>query len=113
MSGISGNVDSEGMSGPIGPADSDASTAHRVRSVLAIRAFRRLWGVTYLLSVADWLSLFALSSLADKLIAGYFAQSFAFSAVVLTQLLPGLLFAPLGGVLADLRPQVIEVDIAV
>jgi dTMP kinase len=72
-----------------------------VRSVLAIRAFRRLWGVTYLLSVADWLSLFALSSLANKLIAGYFAQSFAFSAVVLTQLLPGLLFAPLGGVLAD------------
>src|SRR6202000_381484 len=57
--------------------------------------------VTFLLSVADWLSLFALSSLANKLIAGYFAQSFAFSAVVLTQLLPGLLFAPLGGVLAD------------
>lgn len=84
-----------------GPAESGASTAHRVRSVLAIRAFRRLWGVTYLLSVADWLSLFALSSLASKLIAGYFAQSFAFSAVVLTQLLPGLLFAPLGGVLAD------------
>jgi dTMP kinase len=69
--------------------------------VLAIRAFRRLWGVTFLLSVADWLSLFALSSLANKLIAGYFVQSFAFSAVVLTQLLPGLLFAPLGGVLAD------------
>jgi dTMP kinase len=69
--------------------------------VLAIRAFRRLWGVTFLLSVADWLSLFALSSLANKLIAGYFAQSFAFSAVVLTQLLPGMLFAPLGGVLAD------------
>jgi dTMP kinase len=84
-----------------GGAESDASTAHRVRSVLAIRAFRRLWGVTFLLSVADWLSLFALSSLANKLIAGYFAQSFAFSAVVLTQLLPGLLFAPLGGVLAD------------
>lgn len=69
--------------------------------MLAIRAFRRLWGVTFLLSVADWLSLFALSSLANKLIAGYFAQSFAFSAVVLTQLLPGLLFAPLGGVFAD------------
>ncbi|HEX5116608.1 MAG TPA: dTMP kinase [Pseudonocardiaceae bacterium] len=88
-------------SGPLGRAESGASTAHRVRSVLAIRAFRRLWGVTFLLSVADWLSLFALSSLANKLIAGYFAQSFAFSAVVLTQLLPGLLFAPLGGVLAD------------
>ncbi|HEX4701007.1 MAG TPA: MFS transporter, partial [Pseudonocardiaceae bacterium] len=98
---MSGEVDAEGRVGPVGPAESGASTAHRVRSVLAIRAFRRLWGVTYLLSVADWLSLFALSSLANKLIAGYFVQSFAFSAVVLTQLLPGLLFAPLGGVLAD------------
>lgn len=100
MSGISANVD-DGRSAPVGPADTGASTAHRVRSVLAIRAFRRLWGVTFLLSVADWLSLFALSSLANKLIAGYFVQSFAFSAVVLTQLLPGLLFAPFGGVLAD------------
>lgn len=94
-------MDADDPAGPVGPADTGASTAHRVRSVLAIRAFRRLWGVTFLLSVADWLSLFALSSLANKLIAGYFAQSFAFSAVVLTQLLPGLLFAPLGGVLAD------------
>lgn len=101
VSGIGGSVDSAGGPYPVGPASTDASTAHRVRSVLAIRAFRRLWGVTYLLSVADWLSLFALSSLADKLIAGYFAQSYAFSAVVLTQLLPGMLFAPLGGVLAD------------
>jgi dTMP kinase len=101
VSVIDGDVDEVDRVGPIGPAESGASTAHRVRSVLAIRAFRRLWGVTYLLSVADWLSLFALSSLANKLIAGYFVQSFAFSAVVLTQLLPGLLFAPLGGVLAD------------
>lgn len=101
MSVIDHDVDEADRVGPTGPAESGASTSHRVRSVLAIRAFRRLWGVTYLLSVADWLSLFALSSLANKLIAGYFVQSFAFSAVVLTQLLPGLLFAPLGGVLAD------------
>jgi dTMP kinase len=101
VSVIDHDVDEADRVGPTGPAESGASTSHRVRSVLAIRAFRRLWGVTYLLSVADWLSLFALSSLANKLIAGYFVQSFAFSAVVLTQLLPGLLFAPLGGVLAD------------
>jgi dTMP kinase len=102
VSGISGDLGAEDRAGPVGhSAESGASTAHRVRSVLAIRAFRRLWGVTFLLSCADWLSLFALSSLANKLIAGYFAQSFAFSAVVLTQLLPGLLFAPFGGVLAD------------
>ncbi|HEX2133125.1 MAG TPA: dTMP kinase [Actinophytocola sp.] len=74
---------------------------HRARSVLAIRAFRRLWGVTYLCSVGDWLSLLALTGLVIQLTEGYQAQSFAFAGVVLTQLLPGLLFAPLGGLLAD------------
>jgi dTMP kinase len=73
-----------------------------VRSVLAIRPFRRLWGVTYLCSIGDWMSLLALTGLASKLLASsYTWQSFSFSLVVLTQLLPGILFAPLGGVLAD------------
>ncbi|WP_084477225.1 bifunctional MFS transporter/dTMP kinase [Actinokineospora enzanensis] len=74
---------------------------HRVRSVLSIRPFRRLWAVTYLCSVGDWLSLLALSSLARQATTDYTAQSFAFAGVVLTQLLPGLLFAPLGGLFAD------------
>jgi dTMP kinase len=69
--------------------------------VLAIRAFRRLWGVTYLCSIGDWLSLLALTSLVTKMTEGNPAQSFAFAGVVLTQLLPGLLFAPLGGIFAD------------
>jgi dTMP kinase len=80
---------------------SDASTVHRVRRVLAIRPFRRLWGVTYLCSVADWLSLLALTGLVTKFTESYTAQNFAFAGVVLTNLLPGLLFAPLGGLLAD------------
>ncbi|MET0133215.1 MAG: dTMP kinase [Kibdelosporangium sp.] len=69
--------------------------------MLAIRPFRRLWGVSFLCSVGDWLSLLALAGLATKLTADYAFQNFAFAGVVLTQLLPGLLFAPLGGVLAD------------
>jgi dTMP kinase len=69
--------------------------------VLAIRAFRRLWGVTYLCSIGDWLSLLALTSLVTKMTVGDPVQSFAFAGVVLTQLLPGLLFAPLGGIFAD------------
>jgi dTMP kinase len=84
-----------------GSVESDASSAHRIRSVLAIRPFRRLWGVTYLCTIGDWLSLLALTGLVAKLTNSYQAQSFAFSGVVLTQLLPGMLFAPLGGVLAD------------
>ncbi|MBY8850066.1 bifunctional MFS transporter/dTMP kinase [Saccharothrix longispora] len=78
-----------------------ASTSHRIRSVLAIRPFRRLWGVTYLCSVGDWLSLLALTGLVTKLMDSYQWQNFSLSLVVLTQLLPGILFAPLGGVLAD------------
>ncbi|TDQ04733.1 bifunctional MFS transporter/dTMP kinase [Labedaea rhizosphaerae] len=74
---------------------------HRARSVLAIRAFRRLWGVTYLCSIGDWLSLLALTGLVTTLVHDYRLKSFAFAGVVLTQLLPGLLFAPIGGLLAD------------
>lgn len=101
MAGISGGTSSNSEAGVRAPAESHASITHRARSVLAIRGFRRLWGVTYLCSIGDWLSLLALTGLLTKLTEGYPAQSFAFAGVVLTQLLPGLLFAPLGGLLAD------------
>lgn len=101
MAGISGGTGSDSEAGVRAPAESHASITHRARSVLAIRGFRRLWGVTYLCSIGDWLSLLALTGLLTKMTEGYPAQSFAFAGVVLTQLLPGLLFAPLGGLLAD------------
>jgi dTMP kinase len=78
-----------------------APTAHRVRAVLAIPAFRRLWVVTSVAAVCDWLSLLALSSLATQLTSGYQAQSFALGGVVATKLLPALLLGPLAGALAD------------
>lgn len=99
MEVISGGAQEAGWANT--PATSNASITHRARSVLAIKAFRRLWGVTYLCSIGDWLSLLALTGLVTKLTEGYQAQSFAFAGVVLTQLLPGLLFAPVGGVFAD------------
>jgi dTMP kinase len=73
----------------------------RIRGVLSIRAFRRLWAVTAVASFGDWLSLLALTALATQLTSGYQAQSFALGGVVATKLLPALLMAPLGGVLAD------------
>lgn len=73
----------------------------RAREVLAIPAFRRLWTSAYLCCVGDWLSLLGLSSLLTKLATGPEMRSFALSGVVTTQLLPGLLLAPLAGVLAD------------
>ncbi len=77
------------------------SAGHRIRGVLAIRPFRRLWAVTAVASFGDWLSLLALTALATQLTSGYQAQSFALGGVVATKLLPALLMAPLGGVLAD------------
>lgn len=83
------------------PPELSASTSHRVRSVLAIPAFRRLWLVTSLAGVCDWMSLLALSALATQLTSGYQAQSFALGGVVATKLLPALVLGPLAGALAD------------
>lgn len=78
-----------------------ASTVGRVRDVLAIPAFRRLWLVSSAAGICDWLSLLAFSALATQLTSGYQAQSFALGGVVATKLLPSLLLGPLAGALAD------------
>ena len=70
----------------------------RVAEVMGIPAFRRLWTSAYLCCVGDWLSLLGLSSLLATLTG---SSEFALSGVVATQLLPGLLLAPLAGHLAD------------
>ncbi|MPY79832.1 MAG: MFS transporter [Actinophytocola sp.] len=88
-------------SGATAQTASNASTVYRARRVLAIKPFRRLWTVMFLCSTADWLTLLGLTGFVTKLTETYMAQNFAFSGVVLTLLLPGLIFAPLGGLLAD------------
>ncbi|MEJ3655649.1 MFS transporter [Actinomycetes bacterium KLBMP 9759] len=69
--------------------------------MLAIPAFRRLWLVTSVAGICDWMSLLALSALATQLTDGYQAQSFALGGVVATKLLPALVLGPLAGALAD------------
>ncbi|WP_103384600.1 bifunctional MFS transporter/dTMP kinase [Pseudonocardia dioxanivorans] len=86
---------------PVGDPALSAPTSHRVRAVLSIPAFRRLWLVTAVSSTGDWLSLLALTSLATQLTTGYQAQSFALGGVVATKLFPALILGPLAGALAD------------
>lgn len=77
------------------------ATGHRARRVLALPAFRRLWLVTGLCSSADWLTMLALTGLASTTASSGAGVNFAFSGVLFANLIPGLLFAPLGGLLAD------------
>jgi dTMP kinase len=67
--------------------------------VLSIRPFRRLWIALSLSSLGDWLSLLALSILANNLGKG--SGAVAVSGVWLTSLLPALIFGPLAGAIAD------------
>jgi dTMP kinase len=68
--------------------------------VLAIKPFRRLWIALSLASLGDWLSLLALSAVADQ-IAGKTNGVYAVSGVWLTSLLPALVLGPLAGAVAD------------
>ena len=68
--------------------------------MLSITPFRRLWIALTLSSLGDWLSLLALSFLANKL-GGASGGAYAVSGVWLTSLLPALLFGPLAGAVAD------------
>jgi dTMP kinase len=70
--------------------------------VLSVKPFRRLWIALSLSSLGDWLSIVALSALAEQLAkGGDVAKSSAVSGVWLATLLPALLFGPLAGALAD------------
>ena len=71
----------------------------RQGGVLSIRPFRRLWVALSLSSLGDWLSLLALSVLADAL--GGSRGAVAVSGVWLAALLPTLVFGPLAGAVAD------------
>jgi len=89
-----------------GPAeDSDkpelVSSTQRIRAVLRVRDFRRLWLVMSFSSFGDWLGLLATTALAAELADGYTAANFALGGVLVVRLLPAVIFGPLAGAFAD------------
>lgn len=66
-------------------------------------ALRRLWAAIAVSSLGDWLGLLATTALAQQLTRteSIGVQGAAISGVILTRLLPDLLFGPIAGALAD------------
>jgi dTMP kinase len=72
-----------------------------VRSVLAIKSFRRLWISMSLSSLGDWLGFLATTSLASTLTGTYSTRLYAVASVLFVRLLPALFIGPLAGAFAD------------
>ena len=72
-----------------------------VRSVLAIKPFRRLWISLSLSSLGDWLGFLATTSLASELTNSYSHKLYAVAGVLFVRLLPALFIGPLAGAFAD------------
>ncbi len=72
-----------------------------VRSVLAIKPFRRLWISLSLSSLGDWLGFLATTSLASTLVHSYSSKLYAIAGVLFVRLLPALIIGPVAGAFAD------------
>ncbi len=73
----------------------------RLRAVLRVRDFRRLWLSMSLSSFGDWLGLLAITATATSLVDGFAAANFALGGVLLFRLLPAIVLGPLAGAFAD------------
>ena len=86
----------------------------KLRAVLRVRDFRRLWLSMSLSSFGDWLGLLAITATATSLVNGFAAANFALGAVLLFRLLPAIVLGPLAGAFADRfdrRKTMVVVDV--
>jgi dTMP kinase len=86
----------------------------KLRAVLRVRDFRRLWLSMTLSSFGDWLGLLAITATATSLVEGFTAANFALGGVLLFRLLPAVVLGPLAGAFADRfdrRKTMVVVDI--
>ncbi|RBY83473.1 dTMP kinase [Blastococcus sp. TF02A-30] len=75
--------------------------AARIRAVLRVRDFRKLWLSMSLSSFGDWLGLLAITATATSLFDDFAAKNYALGGVLLFRLLPAIVLGPLAGVFAD------------
>jgi dTMP kinase len=73
----------------------------KIRAVLRVRDFRRLWESMALSSFGDWLGLLAITATATSLVSSFAGKNFALGAVLLFRLLPAIVLGPLAGAFAD------------
>jgi dTMP kinase len=73
----------------------------KIRAVLRVRDFRKLWLSMSLSSFGDWLGLLAITATATSLVDGFAAANFALGGVLLFRLLPAIVLGPLAGAFAD------------
>jgi dTMP kinase len=103
---------------PAGPGEEPADEGHagegaqpdmrgavglvaKLRAVLRVKDFRRLWLSMSLSSFGDWLGLLAITATATSLVTGFAAANFALGGVLLFRLLPAIVLGPLAGAFAD------------
>jgi dTMP kinase len=86
---------------PQSAAHVDLSGGAALRSVMQIRAFRRLWIVLGVASFGDWLGLLATAIFASAQFSDSAAQGAAFGGTIAIRLVPALILGPFVGVLAD------------
>ncbi|GIJ74627.1 dTMP kinase [Virgisporangium ochraceum] len=72
-----------------------------LKTILRIRAFRRLWVVLGLSALGDWLGLLATATFAADQVDDSLAKGAAFGSVIAVRLLPALVFGAIAGVFAD------------
>jgi dTMP kinase len=73
----------------------------KIRAVLRVADFRKLWLSMTLSSFGDWLGLLAITATATSLVHGFAAANFALGGVLLFRLLPAIVLGPLAGAFAD------------
>jgi len=93
----------ERQTGEGGRADgsSGVGLVAKLRAVLRVRDFRKLWLSMSLSSFGDWLGLLAITATATSLVEGFAAANFALGGVLLFRLLPAIVLGPLAGAFAD------------